>query len=196
VVLSRRERFIAIATGAILGIFATDRLVVEPLLSTRSELDSQITSQRSALDRAQRLFTTNRQMAQRWKQIAGSELKASQSEAEGQVIHNVHDWAQESGLALPSLKSERAEKEKDFNKLSFRATGSGTMSQITRFLWRIQTATMPIRITELLISSRKEGTDDLSLTLGISTIQVIQDPSHAKPSAPPAPAPRDRGQSS
>ena len=192
-VLSRRERFIAIATGAILGIFALDRLGVEPLLTARSELDGQIASQRSALDRAQRLFTTNRQMNQRWRQIAGTELKSSQSEAESQVIHNVHDWAQESGLALPSLKSERAEKEKDFNKLSFRAMGTGTMSQIARFLWRIQTATMPIRITELSITSRKDGTDDLSLTLGISTIQLIHDPNKAKPAATAAQA-GDHGQ--
>ena len=78
--------------------------------------------------------------------------------------------AREAGLnPPPALKSDRTEKEKDFYKLTLRATGNGGMAQIARFLWHIQTANIPVKITELTISSRKEGADDLSLTMSVAT---------------------------
>jgi hypothetical protein len=50
------------------------------------------------------------------------------------------------------------------------------MAQISRFLWRIQAATIPVRITDLQITSHKEGTDDLALVLGIGTIYPAPEP--------------------
>ena len=103
-------------------------------------------------------------------------LSRDESLAEGTILNDVRDWAQEAGMNLSSFKPERLpEKESDFYKISFRATGSGQMSQLARFLNRIQTATIPIRITDLSITSRKEGTDDLSISVGLATIYLAPD---------------------
>ena len=44
------------------------------------------------------------------------------------------------------------------------------MQQIARFLWHIQTANIPVRISELTLSTRKEGTDDLQLSMTLATM--------------------------
>jgi len=44
------------------------------------------------------------------------------------------------------------------------------MNAIARFLWRVETAGIPIRLKELQLGSRKEGTDDLTLQLRLSTL--------------------------
>ena len=54
-------------------------------------------------------------------------------------------------LWLASIKPERTEKEKDFQKLIFRATGTGGMAQVGRFLHHIQAADMPIRANEIKV---------------------------------------------
>jgi hypothetical protein len=88
-------------------------------------------------------------------------------------LHNVRDWASEAGLNLASVNPQRAERERDFQKLTFRATATGGLGQIGRFLYKIQNASMPVRITDLSISSHgREGNDDLSLSLAIATIYL------------------------
>ena len=64
------------------------------------------------------------------------------------------------------------------------------MSQVGRFLYRIQTATVPVRITDLTINSRKEGTDDLAVQLGIATIYLPPDTDKTNhmPAAVPTPS--------
>ena len=79
-------------------------------------------------------------------------------------------------MTLSSLKPERTEKEKDFFKITFRATGGGSMAQVGRFLWRIETAQVPVRVTDVTITSRKPGTDDLAVQLGIATSYLAPEP--------------------
>jgi hypothetical protein len=43
------------------------------------------------------------------------------------------------------------------------------MSQLRTLLLHVQRATIPIRVTDLQISSRPEGTDNLTISMGIST---------------------------
>jgi hypothetical protein len=125
------------------------------------------------------------------KRIEGLEaiVQEMASQAESQVLNSVREWAQDARLSLSSVKPERTEKEKDYYKITFRATASGTMQQVTRFLYSVQTGSVPARITDVSITSRKEGTDDLTLTLGIATIHPVPESEKPRqPGAPPAPA--------
>lgn len=172
-VLSRRERYIAIATFAAVGILGLDHYVLTPLMAASDTLDTQLAQTQQQLDKTQRLFASSRRKGQAWSDMQKQGLRRRDSaEAESQVLNSMRDWAQEAGMSLSSVKPERTEKEKEFQKSIFRATGTGGMAQISRFLWHIQTATIPIRINDLQISTRKEGTDDLTLQLGVSTIYL------------------------
>jgi hypothetical protein len=169
VVLSKRERYIGIITVAVLAILVLDHFIVSPLLDQKAELDAKINDAQGQLDRADRLFSTARRASRKWSEMARGAIVSDSAEAD-RILNRVSEWANESGMSLPSLKPERDEKEAGFNKKTFRATGAGTMAQIGRFLYKIQTANIPVRITDLTISSHKEGTDDLAITFGIATI--------------------------
>ena len=116
---------------------------------------------------------TSQLASRKWSEISGHALRADASQAESQLLNSVRDWAQEAGMSLSSVNPLRSnEKEKDFYKTTFRATGGGSMAQVGRFLWRIQTSTIPVRITELTINSRKDGADDLNVSISIATIYL------------------------
>lgn len=189
VVLSRRERYIGLAVLAVLAVLVLDRLIVSPLMAEQRELKSQASKANSELLDANRLFSTSRRMNREWGEKLRN-LPHDASEAESRLLNNLRDWGQEAGLALSSLKPERTEKTRDFFTATIRATGTGSMSQVSRFLWRLETANVPVRVTDLQITSRKEGTDDLSITLGISTIYLAptpakqQTPANASAAAP------------
>ncbi len=53
-------------------------------------------------------------------------------------------------------------------------------------MWDIETATVPIRLTDVQVAPRKEGTDDLSIQFGVSTLcqrQVTPKPAAAAQAA-------------
>jgi hypothetical protein len=172
VVLSKRERYIGIATGLVVGVLVLDWMVVEPLLAKKDALDADIATNVEDLDRMTKLFRTNRDVSHRWAQVASGQIQQNPSEAEGLVQNAVREWAQDSGVSLSSVTPSRSDKEKDFQKITFRAAASGGMQQMARFLYRIQYANIPVRVTDLTLSSHREGgaNDDLTLSLGLTTI--------------------------
>jgi hypothetical protein len=62
------------------------------------------------------------------------------------------------------------------------------MYAVSRFLWRVETAKVPIRVKEMQLGSRKEGADDLTLTLRLSTLYQAPQPILPTEAAAPAPA--------
>lgn len=174
--LSKREKFIVCITAIVVGVFVLDWLVVSPLLAARSDASVRVTELQDELDRARRTFENSRRVNRRWAEMSRGQLHQNASQAESAMLNGVRDWAQSSRLILTSLKPERTEKQRDFTRITFRATGYGTMEQVARFLHQVQMARVPVRVTDVQISSRKEGTDDLSINVGVATIHLNEDP--------------------
>jgi Tfp pilus assembly protein PilO len=175
VVLSKRERYIAIATALVVGILVLDQFILSPLMAQKEIVDVRIAEAQQQLANANQLFAKARSANRNWREMSGT-VERSASDAESRVLNNVRQWAQDEGMNLASVKPERTERDKDFDRITFRATGTGGMQQIGRFLYRIETASMPVRVTDLLLSTRKEGTDDLAITVGIATISLAPEP--------------------
>jgi hypothetical protein len=167
--INKRERTIGIVAGAVVGLLLLDQVLITPLLARWTDADDKI--ELATLDRnsAEDLIFASERANGQWSRMIGTQLHRDASEAESQVLNSVREWAQEAGMNLSSVKPERTEKEKDFFKITFRATGSGGMAQVGRFLWRLETASVPVRVTDVTITSRKPGTDDLGVQLGIAT---------------------------
>jgi len=172
VVMSKRERYIGFATLGVLGVVFLQWVIVGPLWERKAQLDASLADLSTRRQQDETLVATADRAARYWNDLSSRRLPRDVYEAD-QMINNLSNWAQESGLSLSSVKAERTEKDKDFYRKTFRAVGGGGMSQVGRFLYRVQTASVPARITDLTLSSKKEGTDDLSLSVGVATIYPI-----------------------
>jgi len=193
-ILSRRERYIVIGTVAVVGLLALDRLFLTPLIEKRQFIDERMRQASEEMTRADGLFTNRTRVNRKWNEMSATTLKIDGSNAESQIIRSVGDWALEAGLNLSSVKPERAEKEKQFMKITFRANATGNMAAISKFMWRLQTSKVPIRVTDLSITTRRDGIDDLSLDLGISTLYLPPESTKADTTTgkSQSPTPEDR----
>lgn len=174
--LSKRERIIAIVVVAVVTLFIIDQVFLSPLLERLSIANRSIQDGQLALKNADALRQNSVRAQRNWTEIAGDTLKRDASTAEQQLLNRIQDWAQNSNLALTSLKPERNEKEKDFDKVTIRTSANGSMSQIGRFLFALKDSRVPVRVSDLQITSRRDGTDDLTVQLGISTIYLQPEP--------------------
>jgi hypothetical protein len=99
---SNRQRYLSFAVAVAAGIFTLDRLVIRPylghrtgLVAERQDKQKRVTDARQVLQREKELRKTMAEM--------GDSLKAEPSDAEGQVLHSLQEWKQQSGLANASF---------------------------------------------------------------------------------------------
>ena len=182
-VLTKRERYVGIATVSVLAILVLDRVILTPAKDRIDKLNEDIRLAQQEHLNAQQLFTSNRRANRDWKAIAGDALTRDTGDPESRVLSAMREWAQDEGMRLPSVIPQPPQVEKGFSKIVFRATGSGNLNQVGRFLYRVQTAEIPLRITDLQITS-KDGTDELSVNFGIATISPVPETNRPAGGAP------------
>jgi len=171
-ILSKRERLIMVLTLAAVSILVLDRYVLMPLLDGRSSRQARKARLQGDMERADRLFTRRRQVDQSWRQMLSGSLKRDPGEAESQILHALGNWSEQTGLNLSSIRPERSTEKTDVREITFHISGSGSMNSISRFVWCLETAEIPIKVKVLSLASRKEGIDDLSLQLRFSTLYL------------------------
>ena len=173
--LSQREKLLTILVAAVIGLLTLDRYVISPLWAGALSLADQRQQLLSQLDQARRLIETQPRLEARWRAMVDAGLTDNPAEAESQFLSALRDWSEQAGLALASIKPERAKVEKDLGELRFVAVGQGKMRAVARFLWLVESAEMPVRINKLQVASRQEGDQTLSMTLHLSTLYRLPD---------------------
>ncbi len=185
-VLSRRERYVVVVTLAALAVLALDRLAISPLWDRREELKARRDNLAAELTQARELLTQHRKLAPRWREMVGAGMKSDPAEAESQVWHALRDWADRSGVDISLMKPEALTAKGPLPEVAFQASGTGRMASVAQLLWRMQTASIPTKVSEVQINSRKPGTDDLSFQLRVSTLYSPSLSSAGGPATAPA----------
>jgi len=182
VTLSKRERNIAVATAVVIGLIGLYQIILSPLLTSRADAIDRLVKSERDLGMANLTINASRRLATDFAKISGPAIKREAPEAEGQVLNSITQWARESGLTLSSVKAEPGEKEKGYQKITFRAAGTGGMLAISQFLFRIETASIPVRVADIVINTHgKEGVDELEVRMSITTIYAVTDEKAPKP---------------
>jgi len=184
--LSAREKKIVIVVLATLLLFLGDRYVVSPFMEARRNLERDIADAVQRQSDASNVMANSRRAEKRWKEITASGLNSDQGAADSQMLNAISAWARDAGLPAPAVKPDRMEQEKQFRKIVYHVATTGSMRSVMQFLWRIQTANIPARVTDLQLASRKEGADDLQMTVGISTLFIGPEPTPPAPVKPAA----------
>ena len=187
-ILSKRERYIAILTISVVGILGVDFFIVSPLFARSREVGDLIDRANQDIIKQQKDLKNVKAARNKWTQVSGNTIKRDASEVESQVYSAVQEWGRDARISL-AFRNERTEKEKGFTKITYVLTGNGSMEQISRFLYQVQTARIPVRIVDLQIGIRgREGVDDLALTVKVASIfQQPETDNRPKPAAQPQP---------
>jgi hypothetical protein len=170
VVLNKRERIIAIALGAAVALLVADTYLLTPYVEERSRISDDRDVVEGKLANAQKLLNSRKAVERNWALRVSQGLKSDPAAAETQALHALRDWAQNARIDLQSLKTDRASRSGDFLQIRLQATGAGRAASIASFLRQVETATIPLRIIDFHANARKEGTDDVTFNISVSTI--------------------------
>jgi len=175
VALSKREKNIGLGVIGAVALWGLIDLVIEPYFDQLGAISDQQASARQQVSSADQLFDRQKQLQKVWQDIRQGGLKSDATRAESEAHHALLDWAQAAGVNIVSLKPERPMQEGKFQVINFNVSGTGTMASCARLVWALETAKIPMRIDELQMGTRREGTDDLTLRFSLSTICMPPD---------------------
>jgi len=170
VILSKREKYIALATIVAVIVLGLDYYLLTPFLDRRAELRTEKQNLLAEFSRARALFARRKLLTPEWRRMTGSGISSDPVEADAQVLNRVREWFQQSELNITSLKPERTSDREEPLEIAFQVAGTGPMRSVARFLWLLETSPLPVKIKHLQIGSRKEGVDDLTVQLRISAL--------------------------
>jgi type II secretory pathway component PulM len=184
VVLNKREKSIAIALGVIVALVVLYSFAIEPYFTARTQAQENLDTADRGLKQASSLFQREKRLRPVWTQMTENGLTATPSDAQAQLLNSLNTWVQESGISLSSMHPDRPapEKEKQFIRVGVKLSGSGPMSAVAKLMFRLETAKIPLNVEDMQVNQRKDGTDDLQITVSLSTL-CLASPDNSKPAA-------------
>ena len=187
--MSKRERLIAIGTGAAVALFAGDRYVVTPYFEARAAVAKEREAVSGRMEDAQRTFNRQKRLNRDWEEMVTGGLKSNAGDAEQQLYEAVREWAREAGVTIQNSDPQRVPRADRTQIVRLRVSGSGTTAAFSKLLWRIETSALPVKVDEFTLTSRSQGNDDLAVSMAVSTIWIrppgADDAKGARPAAPP-----------
>lgn len=172
--MSRRERILAIAVAALIGLFAIDRLVVQPLIEHFRDLSTQADDLEGQLRSARVLVDNRRIIRARWQSYREAGLEADEPTQRLRIQRALTEWAGQSGVDLANLSSGQTSRlgDQPFLEARFVVRGSGSFEAIVDFLHRLRRSPFPLRTLSCNITNPSNAEEDLSLQLTISTLRL------------------------
>ena len=169
-VLSKRERVLAIATAVTLAALFVNSVIVDPVLDRRELTENEKLQLEAELSEANDLFERRRLLERKWKTML-SEGLGSEAEAESRVARALDEWSEDARLTLTSVKPEHAAGSNGMKEITFVLAGRGSLNAVAWFLYQIETAKLPVKVTDLQVGSSESG-ESMSLQLRLSAVYL------------------------
>lgn len=186
-ILTKRERTYAVIVAAGLGLFLLDRFALTPYWDADTRIAKDTAKATLQLQKQSLLFKNAPHVERGWRDMLAAGLKTNAPAAESQVLHALRDWSQSAGVELQSVKPERTAERGEFQEIRFSASGTGRTASVSRMLWSLETASFPLRLGEVRLTSRADGQDDLTFQFNVTALvyvgQVAQSNQQGQPAA-------------
>lgn len=168
--LSKREKGLFFATLAVAAVLLLDQYALTPLLEQQDQLRAQRDQILTEMSRAQKIMLERKQLGPKWHTMLSSGLKTDPAAAEGELLHALRDWAKDTGFSISSLKPERPDSKEPLKEIHIQAAGTGSMNEVGKFLFKMQSASFPLKLTEFQLGQRNNSSAELALQIKISTL--------------------------
>jgi len=174
--MTSRERLLAILTGITVTFGALAYFVIFPLLASYDQMNQDAAQMQSKLDEANVILDLQTHIENRWESYQNAGLNSDEELATGRAMGFITNECDAVGINSPRIRYGNARslarrgEENGFYEITYTLTGSGDLASIQALLWAIDHASFPLRIAKCEIRSNNQRSNELTLTLELSTI--------------------------
>ena len=161
---------IAAAGGA--ALLLLDWFVIEPAYHSWSEQTDRIAALRTQIDNGQKLLDREKALRDHWGDMMRANLPAEGSAAEDEAFKAVARWAGTSQITFTNLTKEWHDPGEGYKTLDFRISANGDQASIGRFIYELESDSMPVSLEECEITTRDARGSQLTLTAHFSFLRL------------------------
>jgi len=173
--MTQRERMIAAVTGIAVGAFALNYYAIDPYIAERDAVKRDQEKVTAQFADAQLTLRKQLRSDREWHDMVNGGLKSDASDAEQQLYEAVRDWARECGVNVLTSDPQRVTSGRQNDRtqiVRLRVTGTGTTASFSKLLWRVETSPLPVKVDEFTLTGQPPGTDNLAVSMAVSTIWI------------------------
>jgi hypothetical protein len=180
--LNPRQRWLAIAAGVTVALFAGERLVVNPTWRAWSSRAERLAALKKRVADGEILLSREKGIRERWQTMRSRTLTNEVSAAENQMLKALDRWTQDSRVTVLSIKPQWKRADDDYSTVECRVDALGSLQMVTRLLYDVETAArssrdpLALKVESVEISARGDNGDQLGLGLQVSGL-ILNPPS-------------------
>lgn len=180
-VLSKRERILAIGMIVVVGALVLNTFIVNPLSAGREATANEKVELEAQVADAQNTFAKKKNLERKWKSLLSGDLQ-NPTGSESRIARALTEWSRQTRLDVTSVKPDQTTTEKGMTETTFVLAGQGSLDAVASFLYRVETSELPIKVVDMQLGSRSESGDSMSLQLRLSAISLTSAKAAEKPS--------------
>jgi hypothetical protein len=167
----QRTLMLKIAAGAGAALWLLDMFVIEPAYHSWNDQSDRIAALRTEVDNGQKLIDRENALRQHWADMMHANLPEEVSAAEDEAFKAVARWAGASQITFTNLTKEWQTND-TYKTLDFRISANGDQASIGRFLYELESDSMPVSLEECEITTRDAHGSQLTLTAHFSFLRL------------------------
>jgi hypothetical protein len=167
--MKNRQQLLVILTLVVVGAFAGERLLYEPLKSIWDRRAQEIARVNKQVSDGNLLLRGESSLRTRWEQMRTNTLPNSRSLAEQQVLGTIDRWVRSNHISTTEITPQWKQRDTDeFMTLECHVNASGDLYAITRFLFDIEKDPLALKLEAVELGSRDNEGQQISLGLTLS----------------------------
>lgn len=166
--IEERQKFLIILTVIVVGLYAGNLLVYEPLSKWFTARSQQITLLRKQVKEGKFMIQREAGIRSQWSEMQTNTLPTDTSQAEQEMLRAFDNWSQASGAEVSDILPQWKSDEDDYMTLDCRVEVSGNLQTLSRFLYEIERDPMSARLDSVELAARDNTGQQLTLGLEIT----------------------------
>jgi hypothetical protein len=166
--IQNRQQFLVVLTAIVVGLYACDLVVFEPLGKWWSSRSKRITELRKEVKDGKLLLQREESIRSRWEGMRTNTLPTVGSLAEQQVLKAFDNWSRDTGAEITDIMPQWKNDADEYETLNCRVEARGSLDALGRFLYEIEEAPMALKFDLLQFNTTDNTGRQLALGLQIS----------------------------
>ena len=172
----QRQQLLKFAAIGLAGLWLLDVAVIEPAIRAWGEQSERIAALKKKVDRGDLLLERASTIRGRWADMQRANLPADLSSASSDAYRAVGRWTSTSGVSLPSFVPQwQTHDAGDYDTYDCRASISGNLVSLGRFLYEMEVDPAPVNLEECEIATRDTHGQQLTMNARFSFIHLGTD---------------------
>lgn len=171
--LKNRQQLLALIAGAIIALFALDRLVITPLLASWKNRSETIGRLRESIKKGQALIEREEITRGAWNDMRKNTLPTDTSQAEKTLLEAFDRWSRESRVTVNSIKPQwKRGATVEHSLLECRVDAAGDLGTLAKFMYEVEKSDLALRIDSVELTANDTSGRQLTLGLFVSGLRL------------------------